>query len=300
VCGSLTLTGRDQVVPPYSITSGAKNGQSVLLRERSATETEGLFTYLEKNERKMVLEAYERNNGFAWFWGFNSFVVLFTLIVSPIPSAVTMAFFGQYGSMIGFYDDFGYFENWHYFFLGIAFLQMLHLVDLIFAIGFKWLVVGKYKAGNYPFFTQYHFQWHMMMAMSALEEEVDKWIGGTIFFLWYLRAMGANIESDECVLFGSGLEYDLLHVASRASIGEMVDMTCHTVENMVIKLAPVTFRPWVLCAQRICGDAWRRDGARDDPARKFAGAERRNRSSWVYIRGAACRTGSCQCDTSNP
>jgi amino acid adenylation domain-containing protein len=240
VCGSLTLTGRDQVVPPFSISTGAVNGQSMLLRERSAQETEGRFEYLAKDEREMVLKAHERNTGFAWFWGFNLFVILFTLIFSPVMEVATMAFFGQYGSMIGFFDNFGYFENWHYFLIGMAFLQMLHAANMIFAIVLKWLVIGKYKAGNYPFFTEYHFKWHIMMAMSSVEANVDEWIGDTVFHVWFLRAMGANIEGDLVQINGSGLEYDLLHIGERTCIGGGVDMTCHTVENMVIKLAPVT------------------------------------------------------------
>ena len=36
------------------------------------------------------------------------------------------------------------------------------------------------------------------------------------------------------------MEFDLLHLGDHATTGDECDLTCHTVENMVIKLARVT------------------------------------------------------------
>lgn len=238
--GSLTLAAKNSTFSPYSISTGNKNGNAVLLRDRTDAELSGHFSFLPEKEREMVIEAHERNNSCTWFWSFNLFVIVFTFLFAPFNQVLVMAFFAHYGYMIGFFDEFGFFENWHFLLLGLLFLQATYFAETLLTIILKWTLVGKYKEGDHPFFTSYHYKWHMMMSLGAFEETVDEWIGGTVFYTWYLRAMGATIDSDDIVLFGGGLEYDLLHIGAQSTINELVDMTCHTVENMVIKLAPVT------------------------------------------------------------
>lgn len=44
---------------------------------------------------------------------------------------------------------------------------------------------------------------------------------------------------DRACVAGKALEFDLLTLGAGASVGRLCDATCHTVENFVIKLAPV-------------------------------------------------------------
>jgi len=61
---------------------------------------------------------------------------------------------------------------------------------------------------------------------------------GTALYSAFLRAMGAKVGSN-CTLFGFTLEFDLLHIGDRVHVGEDCDNTCHTVENMVLKMVPI-------------------------------------------------------------
>merc|ERR1719353_1539778 len=76
----------------------------------------------------------------------------------------------------------------------------------------------------------------MMLLAGAAEDVVDA-LEGTAWMGLYYRLMGARVGRD-CCLFGLALEYDLLSLGDRVAIGWECDTTCHTVENMVIKLAP--------------------------------------------------------------
>merc|ERR1719215_234114 len=60
---------------------------------------------------------------------------------------------------------------------------------------------------------------------------------GTEFMVWYYRAMGASVGAN-CCLFGLAFEYDLLSIGDCSSVCWECDTTCHTVENMIIKLVP--------------------------------------------------------------
>jgi hypothetical protein len=102
------------------------------------------------------------------------------------------------------------------------------IIELLLVLGLKWLLVGKYKEGNYPFYGVYHLTWVVMMVLMETVDNVLDLLAGTPFAVWVYRMFGAHIGEGTC-LMGSPLEFDLLHVADRG-----------TVERMVIKLAPVT------------------------------------------------------------
>ena len=101
----------------------------------------------------------------------------------------------------------------------------------------KWAMVGRYKEGSYSFFGEYHAKWMVMMLLAEAAEDLVKALQGSELLAMYWRLMGAKIGTD-CCLFGLALEYDLLALGDGVAIGWDCDTTCHTVENMVIKLAP--------------------------------------------------------------
>ena len=49
-----------------------------------------------------------------------------------------------------------------------------------------------------------------------------------------------SVELPCCLFYGAVLEFDLLSIGDYGSTGEGCDITCHTVENMVVKFAPVS------------------------------------------------------------
>eukprot|EP00434_Breviolum_minutum_P038185 symbB.v1.2.033864.t1/scaffold4269.1/size42136/2 len=76
----------------------------------------------------------------------------------------------------------------------------------------------------------------MMICGSGISALQDC-LHGTVFEVWVARACGSKIGKD-CYLSGLIVEYDLLTIGDHVAIGSGCDTTGHTVENMVIKLAP--------------------------------------------------------------
>merc|ERR1712100_746740 len=79
--------------------------------------------------------------------------------------------------------------------------------------------------------------WSIWLMVSTTFKHLEGF-HGTPLYSAYLRSMGANVGRD-CTLFGFSLEFDLLHIGDRVHVGRDCDNTCHTVENMVLKMVPV-------------------------------------------------------------
>ena len=112
---------------------------------------------------------------------------------------------------------------------------LISVVTLLLLVLMKYGMVGRYREGDSPFYGKYHIKWLIMMMFKSSTAPLEQDLYGTAFYNWYLRLLGANIGEDAC-LFGSSLEHDLLTVGARASVGQKCDLTCHTVEHMVIKV----------------------------------------------------------------
>merc|ERR1719291_494425 len=101
----------------------------------------------------------------------------------------------------------------------------------------KWCMIGKFKERSVPFFALDHYLWMVWLMVSNAFGRLGGF-QGTAVYSAFLRAMGANVGRD-CAIFGFTLEFDLLHVGDCVSVGLDCDLTCHTVENMVLKVVPV-------------------------------------------------------------
>ncbi|KAJ1452942.1 hypothetical protein M885DRAFT_297177 [Pelagophyceae sp. CCMP2097] len=79
-----------------------------------------------------------------------------------------------------------------------------------------------------------------MMTLSGAADRAADAMQGTFLAPLCFRAMGAAIGRNCCLFYGAALEFDLVTIRDGASTGEGCDLTAHTVENMVVKFAPVT------------------------------------------------------------
>merc|ERR1740121_2790202 len=85
-----------------------------------------------------------------------------------------------------------------------------------------------------------------MTAFASLDDVLAQ-TNGTAIALLFMRCMGAKIQGWKVCFFGHGFEYDLLHLGEKVCIGPDCDVTAHTVENMVMKMAKVVFEPGANC-----------------------------------------------------
>lgn len=113
------------------------------------------------------------------------------------------------------------------------------ILHALFIAAIKWVVIGRYKEGDYPFYGSYHFKWVLMMVLMQGADNLKETAAGTLLMSALYRLFGAKVGRN-CCLFTSHMEYDLISLGSYTTIGQGVSHQCHTVERMVIKLAPFT------------------------------------------------------------
>ena len=240
LCGSSTIGAKFYKFPPLSISTGNQQGKPVQLRLLTGDpNSEGGLSHLPPAEREMALQALANHRDTTRWAMFNVFNVLTVMLISPVPAVA---------DIITIYAWFYMQENnilptdnvklaWAVTILITPPMYfVVQLIEVFLFIAFKWLVVGKYREGNFPFYGAYHRKWVIMMAVKETIGKMLEMFAGTAFYSWFFRAMGSDIGKDVCIM-GYGLEYDLFSAGSQSSIGIKCDVTCHTVENMVIKLA---------------------------------------------------------------
>lgn len=102
----------------------------------------------------------------------------------------------------------------------------------------KWLIIGKYKEGDYPLWGTYYFKWWLVKTVQKLVP--IQFINGTPLFPVYLRLLGAKVAPDaQLGAFSIGAE-DLLTIGNDVSISSSVNINNAVVENGVFKLSKVT------------------------------------------------------------
>lgn len=223
VLGTCTLAPAGSYYPPLAIHSGSQRGRSMHLRDYFASPA------MRELEDKTMQDL---DNPLTW-WRFNFVILLVILCANPIPEAAWVATYFGVTSLWDFESD------------GVLALlivtpfvyNFIEFVLLLANIALKWIIIGKYKAGEYQFFGSYHTRWMIMMICGSGISALQDCLHGTIFEVWVARACGSKIGKD-CYLSGLIVEYDLLTVGDHVAIGSGCDTTGHTVENMVIKLAP--------------------------------------------------------------
>jgi non-ribosomal peptide synthetase-like protein len=111
----------------------------------------------------------------------------------------------------------------------IGVYMCINIVTAAIVIAAKWLVIGRFKPGRYPLWGVYYFRWWLVKRFLGLVH--IKWLQGSPFMRYYLRALGAKIGKD--VLIGE-IEpgaVDLISIGDGVSIGTMANFANARVEG---------------------------------------------------------------------
>jgi len=123
----------------------------------------------------------------------------------------------------------------------ITSLVLFSLIPPIFtfvAIGTKWLVIGKFKAGDYPLWGTYYFRWWFVKTIQHLLPA--QFLNGTPLYPVYLRLLGMKIAADAQISdFSFGAE-DLISIGSDASLSSQTNLNNAFVEEGMLKLRHIT------------------------------------------------------------
>eukprot|EP00929_Paragymnodinium_shiwhaense_P069361 TRINITY_DN3498_c0_g2_i3.p1 TRINITY_DN3498_c0_g2~~TRINITY_DN3498_c0_g2_i3.p1 ORF type:complete len:1779 (-),score=388.08 TRINITY_DN3498_c0_g2_i3:198-5534(-) len=220
VLGTNTLAAPGQYFPPETINTGNKGGRAVFLRKKGkgTAQTVGLEA-----------EANRRLDSIVVWTLFNIGLCLMALLepalraVKTFPFMVAVVLPWGTGAIVA---------------TTIVLMALEEFIEAGLLWLLKWCVIGRFKERDVVFFGIDHFLWMCWLMVSSTFKHLDGF-HGTALYSAFLRAMGAKVGRD-CTLFGFTLEFDLLSIGDCVNVGIDCDNTCHTVENMVLKMVPVT------------------------------------------------------------
>ena len=111
------------------------------------------------------------------------------------------------------------------------------VLEFVLAIGGKWLILGRLKAGRYPLWGVTYYRW--WLADRLIESAPIYLISGSSLYTWWLRALGATIGDD--VIIGSITlrAPDLLTIGDGASIGNAVNFENARVEHGELRIGAI-------------------------------------------------------------
>jgi len=220
ILGTNTLAASGQYFPPDTINTGNKGGQAVFLRKKGKGTPESA-----------AMEAYaNRRLESPFVWTLFNIGLIFAAVMEPVIGVVKELPLIVAVSVT---------ENWQQSLvisLGLMLIEEFVEAGLLFIL--KWCMIGRFKERSVPFFGLDHYLWMVWLMISSAFNHLEGF-HGTALYSTFLRVMGARVGKN-CTLFGFTLEFDLLRIGDCVSVGLDCDNTCHTVENMVLKMVPIS------------------------------------------------------------
>jgi non-ribosomal peptide synthetase-like protein len=123
----------------------------------------------------------------------------------------------------------------------IAALCLFCIIPPIFSlisILVKWLVIGRFKPGDYPLWGSYYFRWWLVNTFQGLVPM--EFLNGTPLFPIYLRMMGVKVAGDAQIgAIKIGAE-DLVTIGADASLSSQVLLNNAIVEDGLLKIREIT------------------------------------------------------------
>eukprot|EP00980_Cylindrotheca_fusiformis_P019893 scaffold7000_cov132-Cylindrotheca_fusiformis.AAC.6 len=122
-------------------------------------------------------------------------------------------------------------------------LVVYHVLWNIFSplvfVMIKWIVIGKYKPGRYPFWSSYYLRWWFVDVCRKIFGR-GIWGGNSRLLIAFYRMLGADIAwSARMSIEAEIAEFDLVTIGNDASI-EYSTVRGFGLDNGAMKLAPVT------------------------------------------------------------
>ncbi|MCX6129345.1 MAG: amino acid adenylation domain-containing protein, partial [Proteobacteria bacterium] len=111
-------------------------------------------------------------------------------------------------------------------------------VILAFAIASKWILIGRYKLGDYPLWGSYYLRWWMVRRIQSLVP--DYLMRGTPLINLYWSLLGARIGKNVYMGNVKVDAADLLEIGDGSSIGDGAMLSSCSIEHGYLRLRRVT------------------------------------------------------------
>ncbi len=101
----------------------------------------------------------------------------------------------------------------------------------------KWVVIGRYKPGEYPLWGSYYFRWWFVRRFLAVMPM--QYMNGTPLIRMYYRLLGARIGEEVYISSTDIGALDLVSIGDHTSIGYRVMLDNSTVEDGLLKISSI-------------------------------------------------------------
>ncbi|MBC7638031.1 MAG: amino acid adenylation domain-containing protein [Acetobacteraceae bacterium] len=119
---------------------------------------------------------------------------------------------------------------------GLSFI-LVPFAAMLLSIAVKWVVIGRYRVGDYPLWGSYYFRWWLVRRVIGVT--ATPYLAGTPMIRTYYRLMGARIGAG--VYIGAGLidTPDLIEAGDDAIISDQSVLATSAVERGLLRLGTV-------------------------------------------------------------
>ena len=119
------------------------------------------------------------------------------------------------------------------------------MVAVTFTVLMKWILVGRYRAGERPLWCS--FVWRNELINAMHEHLADAWLVGmltrTPFVCWYFRLLGAKIGRRVYMDTTDFSEFDLATIGHEAALNADCTIQTHLFEDRVMKMGKIDIAP---------------------------------------------------------
>lgn len=131
-------------------------------------------------------------------------------------------------------------EHERHLYAACAALLMFCLIPpiyIILGILVKWIVIGKYKAGEYQLWGTYYFRWWLVNTFQRIVP--TQFMNGTPIYPVYLRLLGVKVASDAQLSSLTMGASDLISIGQDVCVSSNVVFDNVTVESGLLKLSEI-------------------------------------------------------------
>ena len=128
--------------------------------------------------------------------------------------------------------------------IGSLAILLTTLSIIISCILAKWLLVGRYTAGQHPMYSTFIWRVEWVYEFEELFERVAFIFQGSPYIVWMLRAYGMHIGRNVFLYNIFPGEFDLISIGDGATISRSV-MQTHLYEDRMFKMGPILVGPGV-------------------------------------------------------
>lgn len=129
-------------------------------------------------------------------------------------------------------------DSYGYAILGaLGFFCLMPPLFSIVAVLIKWIVIGRFRAGDYPLWGTYYFRWWLVNTVQGLAQM--EFLNGTPLYPMYLRWMGVKVAPDAQIAAAKIGAEDLLTIGSDVSISSQVLFNNAWVEDGLLKIREI-------------------------------------------------------------